>query len=214
MSASMMQERKGGPALARPPQTARPEVQPVLSFAPDETIFREGGEARWMYKLVDGLVRGCRFHADGRRQIEAFHKPGDVFGFEPGLEYGLSAEAVTACTVLRLARPDLARDPHAAVRLCGYAMRALADAQAHARLLGRGSAGQRLAGFLLDLQAEPGQELMELPMTRQDIADYLGLTIETISRTLGQFVRQGMLHLITARKLRILDREGLAALCG
>jgi CRP/FNR family nitrogen fixation transcriptional regulator len=90
----------------------------------------------------------------------------------------------------------------------------LVRAQAHAQLLGRGSAAQKLASFLLELLGSKQAETMELPMARHDIADYLGLTIETVSRTMAQFEREGLLELITARHIRVLDRRGLAALCG
>ncbi len=217
MSATTMLpiERRGihavPPGVLKPSQ---PDIQPLLHFAPDENIFAEGDEVGGMYRVVSGMVRACKFLSDGRRHIDAFYKPGDVFGFELGREHRLSAEAVTACALVKLRRPGLASDPAAAALLYGHAMRSLARAQAHSQLLGRGSAGQKLASFLLELLGSKQAETMELPMARHDIADYLGLTIETVSRTMAQFEREGLLELITARHIRVLDRRGLAVLCG
>ncbi len=199
------------PGLFRQKQ---PDVLPLLHFAPDENIFAEGDQAGGMYRVVSGMVRACKFQADGRRHIDAFHKPGDVFGFELGRERQLSAEAVNACALVKLRRPALEADPAIAAQLYDYAMRSLAHAQAHALLLGRCSAGQKLATFILEMLADKPAGLMELPMARHDIADYLGLTIETVSRTMAQFEKDGLLELITARRLRLRDRKGLAALCG
>lgn len=216
MSATMMLRNAAHGPEAVPPamfRQAPPEIAPLQHFAPDEGIFAEGDPAGGMYRVVSGMVRACKFLSDGRRHIDAFYKPGDVFGFELGREYLLSTEAVTACTLAKLRRPAAETDPPAASQLYAYAMRCLAQAQAHSQLLGRYSAGQKLASFLLDMSGTQS-EVMELPMARHDIADYLGLTIETVSRTLAQFEKEGLLVLITARRIRLLDRKGLAALCG
>jgi len=217
MSATAMLRTGGGGTKAVPSVVLKPapaEIQLLLRFAPDEHIFAEGDEVSGMYRVVSGMVRGCKFLADGRRHIDAFYKPGDVFGFELGREHQLSAEAVTACTLEKLRHPGLEADCAAAAQLYGYAMRSLAQAQAHSRLLGRGSACQKLASFLLELLAAKPGDVMELPMARHDIADYLGLTIETVSRTMAQFEKDGLLELIMARRIHVLNRKGLAALCG
>lgn len=207
----------GGRGLDKAPpglfKQAQQEVLPLLRFTQDESIFVEGDDAGGMYRVVSGVVRTCKFLADGRRHIDAFYASGDVFGFELGQERQFSAEAVTACAVAKLRRPAAETDPAAAAQLYGYAMRSLARAQAHSQLLGRGSAGQKLASFLLERMSGEPAGMMELPMARHDIADYLGLTIETVSRTMAQFEKDGLLKLITARRIRILDRKGLAALC-
>lgn len=194
-------------------KTARPGIQPLLHYAPDESIFAEGDAVVGMYRVVSGMVRCCKFLADGRRYIDAFYKPGEVFGFEPGREHQLCAEAVTCCALVKLhcLRPE--SEPAAAAQLYAYAMRSLAQAQAHSQLLGRCNAGQKLASFLLEMNGAQN-EIVELPMARHDIGDYLGLTIETVSRGLAQFERDGLLELVTARRIRLLDRRGLAALCG
>ncbi|GAN82158.1 helix-turn-helix domain-containing protein [Acidocella aminolytica] len=216
MSATMMLQKAGYETGMMPPGLMRPafaEVQALLHFTADESILSEGDEAGWMYRLVSGMARGCKFMADGRRHIDAFYRPGDVFGFELGGEHQLSVEAVTACTLVKLRRPGLESGADAA-QLCHYAMRSLAHAQAHAQLLGRCSAGQKLAAFLLEMSANQQGEVLELLMARHDIADYLGLTVETVSRTMAQLEKEGAVKLIAARRIRIVSRRGLAALCG
>ena len=163
---------RGLPSYALRPAT------PVLGFAADAEIFAEGDTADTLYKVVSGMVRSCAFLSDGRRHIDAFHKPGDVFGFEPGAEHELSAEAVIPCTVIPYRRRALEDDT--AANLYAQALRGLSRARQHARLLGRTTAGQRIASFLLEMVTPVGE--VDLPMTRQDIADYLSLTVETVSR--------------------------------
>ncbi|MDE8346613.1 MAG: cyclic nucleotide-binding domain-containing protein, partial [Acidocella sp.] len=150
MSATMMlrSEMRGNPV---PMQVARPEIHPVLHYAPDEGIFAEGDAAGGIYRVVSGVVRCCKFLADGRRHIDAFHKAGDVFGFELGGQRQFCIEAVTACALVKLRRSFPESDSAAAAQLYAYAMRSLAHAQAHSQLLGRATAGQRLAHFLLDM---------------------------------------------------------------
>jgi CRP/FNR family nitrogen fixation transcriptional regulator len=189
----------------------------ALHFTQDAEIYAEGGEATYVYKVVSGMVRTCKFQNDGRRHIDAFHKQGDVVGFELGAEHALSAEAVTDCVVVPYRRHTLeakaARDETMALQLYTYAMQSLERTRQHAQLLGRGSAPQKLAVFLLDLAGGRDEEV-ELAMTRQDIADYLGLTIETVSRTLSHLERDGVIRLAAARLIKLVDRAALRKLCG
>ncbi|MBB5374130.1 helix-turn-helix domain-containing protein [Acidocella aromatica] len=188
-----------------------------LHFAQDAEIYAEGDEASYVYKVVSGMVRTCKFQNDGRRHIDAFHKPGDMLGFELGAEHALSAEAVTDCMVVPYRRRTLetqaGHDETAAMQLYTYAMQSLERTRQHAQLLGRGSAPQKLSVFLLELAGAQGEEV-ELAMTRQDIADYLGLTIETVSRTLSHLERDGTIRLAAARRIELSDRAALRALCG
>ena len=190
---------------------------PALHFTQDAEIYAEGDEAVYLYKVVSGMVRTCKFQTDGRRHVDAFHGQGDVFGFELGAEHALSAEAVTECAVIpyrrRVLESKAAQDETVARQLYSYAMQSLERTRQHAQLLGRASAPQKLAVFLLDL-AGPRGAAVDLAMTRHDIADYLGLTIETVSRTLSHLERDGVLHLITARQIEIRDRAALRTLCG
>ncbi len=190
----------------------------VLRYSADSEIFSEGDDADFYYKVVSGVVRSCKFLSDGRRQIDAFYQAGELFGFETRWVHGLSAEAVSDCSVIAYRRRGLeemaARDEGTALKLYSYAIRCLERTRAHALLLGRGSASQKLAAFLLEMPTtRPLDDMLDLVMTRQDIADYLGLTIETVSRTLSQFERDGVIALSTARRIRLKSRTKLRNLC-
>lgn len=187
---------------------------PVRHFTADSEIYAEGDDANCFYKIVSGVVRTCKVLSDGRRQIDAFHVAGDVFGFETGAEHRLSAEAVSDCTLIPYRRRGFevlaGRDDRVAGQLFSYAMRCLERAQEHSLLLGRRSASQKLATFLLEMvDRRCGNEVIDLAMTRQDIADYLGLTIETVSRTLSQLERDGVISLPSARRVCLKDHGAL-----
>lgn len=185
---------------------------PVLAFSADRRIYAEGDEARSYYKVVSGVVRTCQFLSDGRRQIDAFHLAGDVFGFECGAAHRLSAEAVSNCTVIAYRRRGMetviAADDRIARQFFAYAMTCLEQTREHCLLLGRGSAAQKIAAFLTEM-ADRGEAatVLALPMSRQDIADYLGLTIETVSRTLSQMERDGTIALPSTRKVVLKNRR-------
>jgi len=186
----------------------------VLHFRPDREIFADGDSADVFFKVVSGTVRTCKFLSDGRRQIEAFYGPGDVFGFEPNGVHRLSAEAVSECNLIAYRRRGveaaLIEDGELARQLLNYALHSATDAQAHAFLLGRRAAAEKVAAFLLEWAARDGAAaVIALPMSRQDMADYLGLTIETVSRTLSQFERDGLISIPNARQIRVLSREAL-----
>jgi CRP/FNR family transcriptional regulator, nitrogen fixation regulation protein len=189
-------------------------VGSVLCFVENQEIYGEGENADAFFKVVSGVVRTCKFLADGRRQIDAFHVPGDLFGFEVAAGYSLSAEAVCNSTVLSYRRRDLALstadNPALANQLLLYAMRNVARAQAHSVLLGRATAVEKVAAFLVDWAAySPDSNVITLAMTRQDIADYLGLTIETVSRTLSRLAREAFIEISAVRQIRLSDRKGL-----
>lgn len=189
----------------------------VLHFAPDREIYGEGDDADTFFKIVSGVVRTCKFLSDGRRQIEAFHVEGDIFGFEPGAEHRLSAEAVSECTVISYRRRGVERlaasNEALSQQLFSYAMHNMARAQDHSLLLGRKSAVEKVVAFLIEwADHAPRSATIALAMTRQDIADYLGLTIETVSRTLSQLERDAMIELSTARQIRFRDPAALRAL--
>ncbi|MEA2740520.1 MAG: family transcriptional regulator, nitrogen fixation regulation protein [Acetobacteraceae bacterium] len=189
----------------------------VMHFGPDRPIYAEGDEARCFYKVVSGVVRTCRFLSDGRRQIDAFHMTGEVFGFEAGSDHRMSAEAVSDCTVVAYRRRGLetmiARDDRLGRWFFAHAMNCLELAREHSLLLGRGSAAQKISAFLLEASSREGSDgVIDLAMSRQDIADYLGLTIETVSRTLSQLERDGTIKLPTARRVVLKDRRALKML--
>jgi CRP/FNR family nitrogen fixation transcriptional regulator len=193
---------------------AAPQNAASIRFEADQEIYAEDDAASSFYRLEHGVVRMCKFLSDGRRQIDAFYTAGDVFGFEAGDTYEYCAEAVTDCTLVRYRRNGLERmvanDDSMALSLFSYAMQCLRRSRAHALLLGRCSATHRLAAFLSEMfAAAPGEAAIELAMTRLDIADYLGLTIETVSRTLSQFERDGIIAMATSRRISLKNRAAL-----
>ena len=185
----------------------------VQHFTADQEIFADGDDAELFFKVVSGVVRTCKFLSDGRRQIEAFYGAGDVFGFEAGERYSLTAEAVSDCNLVSYRRRSVQaaapRDEILSGQLISYAMHSVAHAQKHAFLLGRRSAAEKVASFLLDWAPRSGGALVTLAMSRQDIADYLGLTIETVSRTLSQMERDGLIIIPSAREIRLVGRQAL-----
>ena len=189
----------------------------VLQFAKDSTIYAEGEPTRAFYKVMHGVVRTCRYLKDGHRQIDAFYLPGNVFGLEIGPERRLAAEAASDCVLISCGRCKSERfgqaDEFFARQLFSYAMRCLQRAQQHAQLLCHKSAVWKIAGFLLDMaERTPSREGIDLPMARQDIADYLGMTIETVSRTLSQLERETVITIPTARRIVMIDRAKLRRL--
>jgi CRP/FNR family transcriptional regulator, nitrogen fixation regulation protein len=182
----------------------------------DQEVFGEGEPADHVYKVVRGAVRGFRVLSDGRRQICDFYLPGDIFGIERGAEHRIAAEALTD-TILVVARRSSLGDDGAGVmaqRLWNLAMIELGRSHDHALALGRQSAGERVAGFLVDMADRIGDgETVQLPMSRQDIADYLGLTIETVSRTLTQLQISGLIALAGCRSIHLSKPRALAELC-
>lgn len=206
------------PSLEGRGETSLGQAGTVLHFLADQEVYGEGDEAKSFYKVVSGVVRSCKFLSDGRRQIQSFHVAGDVFGLEAGVEHRLSAEAVCDCTVISYRRNGLetlaAADDGLARQLFSYAMQCVVRAQDHSLLLGRPSAAQRVGAFLLEMaHRSPGGEIIELAMTRQDVADYLGLTIETVSRTLSQFERDGNIARPMARRIVLRNLAALRDLC-
>ena len=199
------------------PERGVPLVGAVQHFQQDQELFAQGDSADYFYRVVSGAVRTCKFLVDGRRQIDAFYVAGDIFGLEAGTTYRLSAEAVTDCVIIacRKAKADiLAGGEKLFVRdVLAFAMDGMARAQDHALLLGRRSAVEKVAGFLVGWIGKGGAEdAVTLAMSRLDIADYLGLTIETVSRTLSQLEREGVIALLSARNIRLCDPARLKAL--
>lgn len=189
----------------------------VLHFLADQEVFADGDSADVFFKVVSGTVRTCKFLSDGRRQIEAFYGPGEVFGFEADGVRRVSAEAVNECNLVAYRRRSVEAamkdDGELARQLLTYALHSATDAQAHALLLGRRAAAEKVAVFLLEWSVRSGgARAVTLPMSRQDIADYLGLTIETVSRTLSQFERHGVIAIPNARQIRVLHRDVLEGL--
>lgn len=189
-------------------------VGATKSFGRDQAIYGEGDRADLVYKVITGAVRAFRVLADGRRQISDFYLPGDVFGVELDAERRSGAEALGETVLLIARRSAVAEQPEQGQRLWRYAMRQLRRSQDQVLTLGRRSATERVASFLIDLAERlGGGGDVDLPMSRQDMADYLGLTIETVSRTVSQLQGSGLIRLTGCRHVRLMRPAALAGLC-
>jgi CRP-like cAMP-binding protein len=189
-----------------------------MSFTRNAEIYGENEPADYLYKVVSGTVRTYKVLSDGRRQIGAFYLPGDVFGLEMGDEHTFSAEAITDCTVLVIKRSVVlgraTRDSEMARQLWTLTACELQRVQDHILLLIK-TARERVASFLLEMaKRAPAGAAVELPMSRQDIADYLGLTIETVSRTLTQLENAAAIELPSSRRIVLRNRAALGRLDG
>jgi CRP/FNR family nitrogen fixation transcriptional regulator len=184
-----------------------------MPFARNVEIYGEDEPAEYLYKVVSGAVRTYRVLNDGRRQVGAFLLPGDMFGLEAGATHATSAEAVADSVILVIKRSAVIalaeRDPEVARQLWTLTAQELGRAQNHMLLLIR-NAQERIASFLLEMaERVPGADSVELPMSRQDIADYLGLTIETVSRTLTQLESEAAIALPSSRRVVLRNRSAL-----
>jgi CRP/FNR family nitrogen fixation transcriptional regulator len=202
------------------PLPLRPDEPPgvTLRLAKGKELFGEGEPAVHFYKVAIGTVRTYKVLSDGRRQIDSFHLAGDIFGIEAGSEHRFSAEAVNAATVIAWRRSRLDRltreHPAFGEQVMASMIGGLERAHDHMLLLGRKKAPEKIATFLLQLaeRVEEDEEL-ELPMQRSDIADHLGLTAETVSRTLTELSRQGLIKLdASGRSVFFVNKPALQVL--
>jgi CRP/FNR family transcriptional regulator, nitrogen fixation regulation protein len=187
-----------------------------LTYDRGAEIYGEGEAADYVYKVVTGAVRTYKILNDGRRQINAFYLPGDIFGVELGPEHTLSAEAIVTSNIVMVKRSLVfsvaKRDGEIARRLWSMTASELAVARKQALLLIK-SAQERVVAFLLEMSRRmAGVSSVELPMGRQDIADYLGLTIETVSRTLTQLENTHMIELVASRVVALRNMPRLSLL--
>ena len=192
------------------------EIGAAMVFPRDAEIYRESSPATYLYKVISGTVRTFKALSNGRRQIRAFYLPGDIFGVETGPEHAFSAEAIIDAKVLVIERKAVvalaARDNDVAHQLWSLTSRELEHVRGHVLLLTQ-SAQERVASFLLQMANRvPAGDEVELPMSRRDIADYLGLTIETVSRTLTQLERGAAIALPTSRRVVLRSRSALSRL--
>ena len=184
-----------------------------MSFGRNAEIYGEGEPADYLYKVVSGTVRTYKVLADGRRQVGGFYLPGEIFGLETGDEHSFSAEAITQCEVLVIRRSALVAladtDHDVARQLWTLTGNELRRVQEHILLLIK-SAQERVAAFLLEMEQRVcAGNAVELPMSRQDIADYLGLTIETVSRTLTNMENASTIELSSSRRVVLRNRGAL-----
>jgi CRP/FNR family transcriptional regulator, nitrogen fixation regulation protein len=188
----------------------------TVSFGRDESIYGEGDPAVCFYKVTSGAVRSYKVLRDGRRQIAAFYLTGDVFGVEPGLEHRLSAEAIRPTrAVAYLHRGSetglFGENDRLSQDVVSSTVSDLCRSHNHAILLGRKSSLEKVATFLLDIAGRMNSDTFDLPMSRLDIADYLGLTIETVSRTMAKLARDCVITMQNGRRTVVLRNK--PALC-
>ena len=185
----------------------------TMAYARNSEIFGEGEPAEYLYRVISGSVRTYKILRDGRRQVGGFYLPGDIFGLEFSDDHTLSAEAIGNTKVLVVKRTALnaLADHNASIAqqlfaLTGHELRRVQDRI----LLLIKSAEERVAGFLLEMaERASGSNIVELPMSRQDIADYLGLTIETVSRTLSSLETAAAIDVPTYRRIVLRNRNAL-----
>ena len=190
----------------------------VMSFPRNSEIFGENEPAEYVYRVVSGSVRTYKILNDGRRQVGGFYLPGDIFGLEFAEEHTFSAEAISDAKVVVVKHSAIralsGRDPAIGSELFALTGRELRRVQDRMLLLVK-SAQERVASFLLEMAERAGSgNTIELPMSRQDIADYLGLTIETVSRTLTGLASGAAIEVPTSRRIVLRDRTALARLNG
>jgi CRP/FNR family transcriptional regulator, nitrogen fixation regulation protein len=190
-----------------------------FTYKKGSEIYGEREPAEYVYQVTSGAVRSYKLLSDGRRQIGAFHLAGDIFGLENGNEHRFTTEAIVDTTVRLVRRQSLEivaeSDAMVARNLLSMTTNNLQHAEDHMLLLGRKTSLERVAAFLLEMDGRlTASGVMALPMSRRDIADYLGLTLETVSRALSRLHELGALGFVgnTQRQIVLLDRHQLASL--
>jgi CRP/FNR family nitrogen fixation transcriptional regulator len=200
------------------PANAPPQVDQVglrITYAKGEEIFGQDEDADMIHWVVSGAVRTTRLMSDGRRQIGDFYYPGDVIGLEVGDTYRFSAEALSDCVVRVVKRSSLnamSGDGSLGRTLWEATRRELERTQEHLLMLGRKSACEKVASFLMDVAQRHGSDEVSLPMGRQDMADYLGLTIETVSRMVTQLQGSRVVEFANSRLFRVTRWQALERL--
>ncbi|MFK8252392.1 helix-turn-helix domain-containing protein [Ancylobacter terrae] len=179
-------------------------------------LLHEADPARRIMEVIEGAVMLTKLLPDGRRQVVELLGPGDVFGLSTGEVYACSAESLTHCVVAAHERGALEHDPVLSARLLRRFEQQLCAMHSHALVLGRMSALERVAFFLVRLAptARTERSTLHLSMTRQEIADFLGLTLETVSRAFSEMKRRGLVALLRADEVRIEDSGSVARLAG
>jgi CRP/FNR family transcriptional regulator len=188
------------------------------TYGSGETLFHEGDPISSVYNITDGAVRLSTMLKNGRRQVIGFLFAGDFIGFSDRDAYPWTGESVRGAKVCKFARGELSRAvkelPKIEHRLLEMATSDLASAQEHITMLGQGSAAEKVSAFLLMLSRKAAQRggvanPVHLPMTREDIADYLGLAFETVSRCFTRLENEGLITIESTRVVRIKDFDAL-----
>jgi CRP/FNR family transcriptional regulator, nitrogen fixation regulation protein len=191
------------------------------SYEAGETVYGQEDVGDYWYRLVDGSARKCTLASDGRRQIVDFLMPGDLFGFHAGSRHDWSVECITSdTTVVRFQRQQMESlmesDPHFARRVREIAFASIDRLQSRMILLGRSRALERVCGFLIEIASRAPLEtegIVGLPMSRYDIADYLAIAVETVSRSLTTLRSKQVIAFLDTRHFRIVNPRALEAQC-
>ncbi len=190
-------------------------------YGAHDAIFYEGDPAERVYELIEGAVMLFKLLPDGRRQVVEVIGPDSLFGVVAGRHFDCNAETLTPSVVRVLDRRELEASPEFQAHVSRCLRRQIERLHDHALLLGRKSAFERVASFLIRFvpgrgingcagpQNEKDEEVIELAMTRQEIADYLGLTIETVSRVISDLKRRGLITIEKQDRIRITDVCGI-----
>lgn len=198
-------------------------IMTTIEIPAHQPIFDEADPAEHVYNVTGGAVKIYKLLPNGRRQVTGFLLPGDFLGLTHKEAYAYSAEALVATRLCRFSRRRLEglldEMPKLEQRLLGMASHELAAAQDQMILLGRKSARERVVSFLLMMSASASRrglpaDPVVLPMNRSDIADYLGLTIETVSRTFTQLRKQKLIELLDEKQVRLLMPDELCKVAG
>ncbi len=191
-----------------------------LEYRPNESVFTQEEIVVSCYNVLEGVLRLYKLLPDGRRQIVGFALPGDFLGLSVDGRHGISADAVGPAAVCRFVKSSFSRfmddKPSLLRRLNEFITRDLGEAREQMVLLGRRSAEEKVAIFLVRWRERlarigPLAAITPLPMSRQDIADYLGLTIETVSRTFTKLERDGVIEIVQGG-IRLADPKRAEAM--
>ena len=212
-TASSVQQWRAGSNLASPLGSLE-SMCTIARFSPGELIYLRGDPADFWYRILSGACRKCAYGSDGSRQIVDFPRPGDLFGYDAQEVHAFSVEAIaTNTTVARYPRHTAERvadsDPQVARRIRELAFGAVLRIQRRLLILGRATASEKVSSFLLEMaDSFPANSggAVTLPMSRYDIADYLAMAVETVSRVLTGLRDKGAIQFDGCRCLRIRDR--------
>lgn len=198
-------------------------IATAVKLRTGQAVFYEGDKDTYLFNVTSGVVRLSRLLPDGRRQITGFLFPGDLLGLSISGVYAYSADAIAETSLCRFDRPRLTeiaeKHPKLEHRLLALASNELVQAYDHLMLLGQKNASERIATMLLRLAARIGQQdnggsVVDLPMSREDMADYAGLTIETVSRSISRLRETGIIRIVGGRRIHIPQIQELAELSG
>jgi CRP/FNR family nitrogen fixation transcriptional regulator len=186
-----------------------------IAFRRDEEIYAQDEDVDWLFRVVSGVVRTSRLTADGRRQVGGFYYAGDIVGLETDRQHLFSAEALTNVEVQAIRRSAVrafAGDVELDRAILDATRLELVRAQSHMLMLSLKNAREKVAAFLVSLVPSGQTDMVEMAMSRQDIADYLGLTIETVSRMLSQLQDEALVEFPSTRRFVLPRRAALEAL--